>query len=76
MISNFTIPGSVLKERHSTNCFNKIRECMAAGLVNLVHCPSEDNLADKGHQSVKTTSVPTIATLWAEGGQIFANCHR
>ena len=46
MITNVTVPGSVLKKRHSTIVYHRIREAIAANIVSVVHCQSEDNLAD------------------------------
>ena len=45
-ITSATIPSSNLKKKHNAIAYHRIREAVAAGIVNLFHVPSEDNLAD------------------------------
>ena len=46
MVTNVTTPGSSLKKRSLAIAYHKVRECVAAGIVDIVHCRSEHNLAD------------------------------
>ena len=46
MIMNTTVPGSALKKRHSAVAYHRIREAVASGIVNIIHCRSETNLSD------------------------------
>ena len=46
MIMNTTVPGSALKKRHSAVAYHWIREAVASGIVNIIHCRSETNLSD------------------------------
>ena len=46
MITNVTIPGSSLKKRSLAIAYHRVRECIAAGIIDMVHCRSEHNLAD------------------------------
>ena len=36
----------MLKKKHNSICFHRVRECVAAKIVRFVHVPSIDNLAD------------------------------
>ncbi|MGH7955107.1 MAG: Ty1/Copia family ribonuclease HI, partial [Gloeomargaritales cyanobacterium] len=46
VIHNSTIPGSVLKKKHISIAYHKVRECVAAGIIEVSHITSKDNLAD------------------------------
>ena len=46
MIVSTTLPSSSLKKKHNAIGYHRVREAVAAGVVDLVYCPSEDNLAD------------------------------
>ena len=46
MIMNTTVPGSALKKRHSAVAYHRIREAVASGIVNIIHCWSETNQSD------------------------------
>lgn len=48
MITSSTIPKSELKKRHNANAYNRIREAVAARIVDLVHCDTKYNLSDIG----------------------------
>ena len=45
-ITSSTIPSSNLKKKHNAVAYHRIREAVAAGIVNLFHVRSEDNVAD------------------------------
>ena len=46
MVTNVTVPGSSLKKRSLAIAYHRVRECVAAGIVNIVHCTTDQNLAD------------------------------
>ena len=46
MVINVSNPGSSLKKRSLAIAYHKVRECVAAGIIDIVHCRSEHNLAD------------------------------
>ena len=46
MITSATIPSSSLKKKHNAISYHRIRECIAAGIIDLVHVGSKVNLAD------------------------------
>ena len=46
MVINVSNPGSSLKKRPLAIAYHKVRECVAAGIIDIVHCRSEHNLAD------------------------------
>ena len=48
MITSVTIPKSVLKKRHNVNAYNRVREAVAARIVDLVHCETQYNISDLG----------------------------
>lgn len=45
-ITSCTIPSSSLKKKHNAIAYHRVREAVAAGIVQLFHVRSEDNLAD------------------------------
>ena len=45
-ITSATIPSSNLKKKHNAIAYHRIREAVAAKIVNLFYVPSADNLAD------------------------------
>jgi hypothetical protein len=46
VILNTTIPSSMLKKKHNVIAYHRVRECVAAEIVNFVHVDSISNLAD------------------------------
>jgi hypothetical protein len=46
MILNTTTPSSMLNKKHNAIAYHRVRECVAAGIVDVVHVVSENNLAD------------------------------
>ncbi|MGH2413913.1 MAG: Ty1/Copia family ribonuclease HI, partial [Microcystaceae cyanobacterium] len=54
VINNTTIPGSVLKRKHLSIAYHRVREAVAAGIVTISHIASDMNLAD-----LLTKSLPT-----------------
>ena len=52
MVTNTSLPHSILKKRHSANNYHRVREAVAAGIVSIVHCDTKFNLADMGTKSL------------------------
>jgi hypothetical protein len=46
VVLNTTIPSSMLKKKHLACNYHKIRETIAAGIIDFGHINSQDNLAD------------------------------
>ena len=46
MILNTTVPSSMLKKKHNSIAYHRVREGVAGGVIDIVHVNSEDNLAD------------------------------
>ena len=46
MISNCTIPDSLLKKKHVAIAFHKTREAATAGICHLIKVSSKNNFAD------------------------------
>ena len=46
MILNCTLPSSTLKKKHNAVAYHRVREAVAAGIVQLAHVKSEHNFSD------------------------------
>ena len=46
VIINTTIPSSQLKKKHNAICYHRVREAIAAKIINFFHIRSENNYAD------------------------------
>ena len=46
MVKNCTLPSSTLKKRHNALAYHRVREAVAAKVIMLGHCSTNDNLAD------------------------------
>jgi hypothetical protein len=46
VIISTLIPSSQLKKKHNACAFHRIRECVAMQVIDFMHIPSVDNLAD------------------------------
>ena len=46
MILNTTTPSSMIKKKHNSIAYHRVREGVAAGIVDIVHVESVSNLAD------------------------------
>ena len=46
VVTNCTLSTSTLKKKHNAITYHKVREAVAAGVINLAHVPTKDNLAD------------------------------
>ena len=63
MITSVTIPKSVLKKRHNANAYNRVREAVAARIVDLVHCETQYNISDLGTKPLDLLSDRTVAKV-------------
>ena len=52
MITSTTLPHSTLKRRVLATNYHRVREAMASGIVSIVHCDTEYNLADMGTKAL------------------------
>ena len=52
MVTSVSKPNSILKKRHNLNAYHRVREAVAASIVNIVHCGTKWNLADMGSKAV------------------------
>ena len=46
MVLNNSVPSSILKKKHCTINYHRVRESIAAGIVRFFHIPSYKNIAD------------------------------
>ena len=46
MIKSSSLPSSTLKKKHVAISYHKVRECNVAGIIRLMHVPTDKNLSD------------------------------
>ena len=46
VVTNCTLSTSTLKKKHNAIEYHRVREAVAAGVINLVHVPTKDKIAD------------------------------
>ena len=46
VVTNCTLSTSTLKKKHNAIAYHRVREAVAARVINLVHVLTKDNLAD------------------------------
>ena len=46
VVTNSTVPASVLKKKHNAICYHRVREAVAAKVLCIAHIPTGQNLAD------------------------------
>lgn len=46
VVNNSTLPSSTLKKKHNTICYHRVREAVAAKIIQIAHIPTGQNLAD------------------------------
>ena len=46
VVINCTLSTSTLKKKHNAIAYHRVREAIAAGVINLAHVSSKDNVAD------------------------------
>ena len=52
MITNTSLPHSVLKKRVSANNYHRVREAVASEIVSVLHCDTNYNLSDMGTKAL------------------------
>jgi len=52
MVINTTLPHSTLKKRNQANNYHCVREAVADGMVAILHCDTDYNLADMGTKAL------------------------
>ena len=46
VVLNTTVPSSVLKKKHNSICYHRVKEAIAAKVLKFAHIPSETNVAN------------------------------
>jgi hypothetical protein len=46
LVLNTTLPSSALKKKHNAIAYHRVREAVAAGIVEFEHIPTDENIAD------------------------------
>jgi hypothetical protein len=46
VVLNTTLPSSILKKKHNAIAYHRVREAIAGKIIQFVHIPSQDNIAD------------------------------
>ncbi len=46
VVQNSTIPSSTIKKKYNAICYHRVREAIAAGIIQVAHIPSTENFAD------------------------------
>ena len=46
VVLNTTLPSSALKKKHNAIAYHRVREAVAAGIVEFEHIPTDENIAD------------------------------
>ena len=46
VVTNCTLSTSTLKKKHNAIAYHRVREAVAAGVINLSHVPTKDNIAN------------------------------
>ena len=46
VVTNCSSSTSTLKKKHNAIAYHRVREAVAAEVINLVHVPTKDNIAD------------------------------
>ena len=46
VVMNCSLSTSTLKKKHNAIAYHRVREAVAAGLINLAHVSTKDNIAD------------------------------
>ncbi len=72
VVVSSTIPKSTIKKRHNALAYHRVREAVAAGIVNVHHIRSEENPADiltkfRASSSWFHLMKPLICWMWRDG---------
>jgi hypothetical protein len=63
VILNSPMPSSVLKKKHLSCVYHRIRKCIAAGIVRFTYVDSADNVVDVLTKSFDSTSFHRLVDL-------------
>jgi len=66
VVLNCSRPTSALKKKHSAIAYHKVRQAIAAGIVEIIHVPSTENLAD-----ILTKALPKNKMVHLSGPVLF-----
>ena len=64
VVLNTTIPSSTLKKKHLACNYHKIRETIAAGIIDFGHIDSGDNLADIATKPLNKTAFENVTSMY------------
>ena len=46
VVTNCSLSTSTLKKKHNAIAYHRVREAVAAGVINIAHVPTKDNITD------------------------------
>jgi hypothetical protein len=64
VVMNTTLPSSVLKKKHNAIAYHRVREAIAAKVINFAHIRSEDNIADILTKPLPNQSFYKLSRKW------------
>ena len=74
VILSTSVPSSVLKKKHCSIGYHRVREAIAAGILYFAHIPSKQNLADiltkpLGNENFHSLAKPMLFRVPQHGQQ-------
>ena len=66
VVLNTTIPSSPIKKKHLSCAYHRIREAIAAGIIDYAHISSKENIAD-----IFTKPLPTVTFQYLVAKYLF-----
>jgi len=66
VVLNTTIPSSPIKKKHLSCAYHRIREAIAAGIIDYAHVTSKENVAD-----IFTKPLPTVTFQYLVAKYLF-----
>ena len=78
MVTNSSVPTSVLNKRHNAICYHKVREAQAAGTVIVGWVPGDFNLADLFTKTTMTKEVRhgMVENIFNNKATVLENVHK
>ena len=64
VVLNTTIPSSMLKKKHLACNYHKVRETIAAGIIDFGHIDSADNLADIATKPLPKATFEKLTSMY------------
>ena len=64
VVLNTTIPSSMLKKKHLACNYHKVRETIAAGIIDFGHIESGDNLADIATKPLNRVAFENLTSMY------------